>query len=548
MTFSATTEPSLIPARHFLDALIDAIPTPVLVKDRRHRYVAVNAAFCEFFQRPASLILGRDDSDFFTPEDVAYFQKTDSQSLETGAVIEYERAYTLDGKTQWMLVRKSRLVTPEGDRLVVLVLVDVTVRRQSEIALRTSEDRFRQLTELSADWYWEQDEHFRFSFLSSEVASKSGVDGRSSLGITRWGHPGIDLSSADFAAHRATCEAHGKFRDFTYFRVSDDGDGRWIRVSGEPVFAEDGRFAGYRGVGKDVTVDVASRNELRLHRDNLQQLVDARTEELVAAKNAAEAADRAKSEFLANMSHELRTPMHAILSFARLAADRLATKSGDLDKVAQYIHRIQEGGQRLLLLLNDLLDLSKLEAGMGRYVFAQHDIRELVRGTLAEFEPLLKQRHLVVECRYAPGATQVWCDGIRIGQVLRNLMSNAIKFSPPGGRIGIGSAGAALTADSGPDGQGVRPGIEVTVSDEGVGIPESELCAIFDKFVQSSKTRSGAGGTGLGLAISREIVAQHGGEIYACNRPQGGATFTVRLPATCGARMDETAARELATQ
>lgn len=535
MTPTASKVLSLGAAQHYLDALIHAIPTPVLVKDRDHRFVAVNDAFCAFFRLSASEILGRDDADFFPKEDVEYFQWTDSQSLDHGAVVEYERAYTLSGNTQWMLVRKSRLVTPDGDRLVVLVLVDVTLRRQSEMAMRRSEDRFRHLIELSADWYWEQDEHYRFSFLSSEVQSKSGVSGPSSIGFTRWEHPGVDLSSADFDSHRATCEAHRKFRDFTYFRTAENGCGRWIRVSGEPVFDDGGRFTGYRGVGKDVTVEVASRNELRQHRDHLQELVDARTEELVAAKNAAEAANRAKSEFLANMSHELRTPMHAVLSFARLASDRLASGNADLVKVAQYVQRIHEGGQRLLLLVNDLLDLSKLEAGMGAYVFAQHDIRELVRATLVEFELLLKQRGLSVDCRYAPESTSAWCDGTRVGQVLRNLMSNAIKFTPTGSRITIETAESPMPRGSASGADQSPRGIRVTVADEGIGIPEGELRSIFDKFVQSSKTRSGAGGTGLGLAISREIVAHHGGEIFARNRPQGGAIFTFDLPGSADA-------------
>jgi len=523
-------ERNLEHARPYLDALINAIPTPVLVKDDSHRYIAANAAFCSFFRRPASQILGRRDPEFFSADDARYFQSTDSQALEQGTVVQYERAYPVDGTPQWMLVRKSRLIAPDGDRLVVLVLMDVTVRRATELALRHSESRFRHLTQLSADWYWEQDDQFRFSFMSSEVASKSGVRGSTSLGLTRWDHPGVDTTSADWDAHRVACLAHKEFRDFTYRRIAEDGSVRWLSVSGEPMFDDSGQFTGYRGIGKDVSKEVLAKDELRQHRDNLQRLVDERTRELLVAKEAAEAASLAKSEFLANMSHEFRTPMHAILSFARLASDRLASGSAAPEKLAQYIRRVEEGGERLLLLVNDLLDLSKLEAGMGSYEFGRHDIREIVRSTLTELEMLLKQRSLNVVCDFAAREHDVWCDAARIAQVIRNLVSNAIKFTPAGKQIAISTCESVLPAKSPHGAQGTTPCLQITVEDEGVGIPESELLSIFDKFVQSSKTRSGAGGTGLGLSITREIVSHHGGDIFAQNRAGGGAVFTCSLP------------------
>jgi len=238
---------------------------------------------------------------------------------------------------------------------------------------------------------------------------------------------------------------------------------------------------------------------------------------LLDAKDLAEAASRAKSEFLANMSHELRTPMHAVLSFAELG-ERKATSIEPL-KLTHYFGRIRNSGQRLLQILNDLLDLSKLEAGKMRYDMRPLELGHLVREVTEEFAPLARGRAIVFNCHLPDAPQVVFGDMLRLGQVLRNLVANAIKFSPDGGivRIEVGPTAAGMIA--------------VSVSDEGVGVPEAELTVIFDKFVQSSKTKTGAGGTGLGLAISREIVDAHNGRISAHNKPEGGACFTFELPA-----------------
>ncbi len=264
-----------------------------------------------------------------------------------------------------------------------------------------------------------------------------------------------------------------------------------------------------------------SERQLRDHRDHLQEMVTARTLELVHAKEAAEQANLAKSEFLANVSHELRTPMHAILSFAQLGQDRIAGGNAPLPKVSQYLERIDSSGERLLRLLNDLLDLSKLEAGMMTYDMGRHDVRSIASDVAGELAEMAAARGVSLRVPDGQERFLAWCDPARIGQVLRNLTSNGLKFTPAGGAVDLRFQ--TRTADG-------ADVVIVTVTDEGAGIPEAELEAIFDKFVQSSKTKSGAGGTGLGLSICREIVVQHRGRIWAENRPTGGAAVHVMLP------------------
>ncbi len=276
----------------------------------------------------------------------------------------------------------------------------------------------------------------------------------------------------------------------------------------------------------------AAQQALQKSHDQLEDIVRRRTAEAVAAKEAAQTANRAKSEFLANMSHELRTPMHAILGFARLGLQKSGASAGGDPSISHYFERIGQSGERLLVLLNDLLDLAKLEAGHMRYDIAAQDMNTLVSDVITELEPVALDRG--VELRFEVKAQDpvIHCDGLRIGQIVRNLLSNALKFTPARGHVQVLVENAALHPAGPADAGDGTPAVRVEVRDEGVGIPEDELEAVFEKFVQSSKTRTGAGGTGLGLAISREIAEHHGGVLRALRHQGGGSVFELLLPRT----------------
>ena len=271
---------------------------------------------------------------------------------------------------------------------------------------------------------------------------------------------------------------------------------------------------------------IVAKTKLADINENLEFKIAERTRALEHAVLAAEEANQAKSLFLANISHELRTPMHGILGFSKLGSERAEKVSRE--KLKNYFEIINTSGERLLLLLNDLLDLAKLESGKMVIELRSCSLLKIIEACIAEQAIQIKEKSIEVHTSIAFNAEKLICDKGRISQVVANLLSNAIKFSPEGGIIEI-KVVLSKTFRESANGVAEIPAIKLSIADQGVGIPENELKQVFDKFVQSSKTDSGAGGTGLGLAICKEIVELHHGEIWAENNVQG-ATFVMLLP------------------
>ncbi len=522
-------EAALMRRNAVLQAVIDNFPGGITLFDGEQNMIACNEEFKRLFTFPEALFTDHLPS----LETLCRFE---SQRGEFGpgeveeqvarrlaqAHLHRLQPHVLERRRPDGLVMEIRgMPLPEGG--FVTTYMDITARKAAEQKLRELSEAVRQspvsilITNLKGDIEYVNPKFERLTgYTLDEVRGRH----------PRFLNPEEDTQGMEAQVWR-TVSAGGQWQGELQ-NVKKNGDLYWEYANILPLLDEAGNITHFLSVKEDITERKRAQEELAMHRDHLRELVAEQTAGLLAAKEAAERAYRAKSEFLANVSHELRTPMHAILSFAQLGRDK--AEKAPREKLREHFERVHKSGERLLALVNSLLDLSKLEAGKMLVDARLQDVTSVIKEVFGELEPLAAAKRQTLKLVPSETPTQATVDPTRLAQVMRNLISNAIKFTPEGGGIAITVAQDTLVFGRRATDKAAVRALRITVSDAGIGIPEEELETIFDKFVQSNRTRSGAGGTGLGLAICKEIVEAHGGTVRAANNPQGGADLIVILP------------------
>jgi PAS domain S-box-containing protein len=295
-----------------------------------------------------------------------------------------------------------------------------------------------------------------------------------------------------------------------------DGSVFPVYIVSEIVRDAKGDPIGIVAVSEDITGRKALEDKLKEYTEHLEDMVGERTRELESARREAEDANRAKSEFLTSMSHELRTPLHSVIGFAELMSEGLA--GAMTEKQKEYLADILDGGRHLLSLINDILDISKVECGKTDFDLSDVDLKPVIERTLAMFREKALRHDIKLQSEVPDCLGTVAAEERRVKQVLFNLIGNAVKFTPDGGRVGVRARRTEKEA-------------VVEVWDTGIGISEKDMARIFNPFERAdsawAKEREG---TGLGLHVTRKFVELHGGRIWASSSPGKGSRFTFTLP------------------
>ncbi len=387
-------------------------------------------------------------------------------------------------------------------------LLQVTAQEKEARSEIQIERRFRELLEAAPDAIIEVDREGRILLLNLATERQFGYKREELLGqpveilvpdAVRAGHT---QHRADYWNHPVTrpmgsgLALEGRRKDGSNFPVE---------ISLSPVQSEDG----FR-----VTAIIRDITDRRQAEAQIREMQQTYTRELESRNREVERANQLKSEFLASMSHELRTPLHTVIGFSELLAEEL---EGPLNqKQHRFIDHIYTDSQHLLALINDILDISKIESGRLELRREAFDLAGVLEETLSSIRPQAAMKSIAVETTLAVPAA-VFADRLRVKQILFNLLSNAVKFTPEGGTIQV-------------DGRVSGDLLEMSVRDTGIGIPKEQHEAVFDKFYQVGSTTKGVReGTGLGLAITKTLVAEHGGQIRLESERGKGSRFTFTI-------------------
>ena len=493
-------------ARSTYQALADALPISLLVKDADGKRLFANRTYLDLRGVTLDEILGKDDFALFPVEIAARYTADDQVVMRSGESLHDVEETLIEGNHRFIERIKCPIFDAKKNVIgVQLLFWDVTERRQAEDALQHEKRLLTMLLDNIPDSIYFKDAESHFMRISRAMAQKFGMTSADNA----IGKTDADIFTTEHAVSARADELKimqtGKpLVERIEKETWPDREDTWCMSTKLPLKDESGDIIGTFGISRDITELIRSQKELRKARDVANQ------------------ANEAKSNFLANMSHEIRTPMNAIIGMSELLAQTDLTK-----EQRDYNNLVCESADSLLRLLNEILDFSKIEAHKLELEKIPFSIRDVVEKTGQTLAIRAAEKDLELLCRVAPEVPPCLLgDPGRLRQIMMNLIGNAIKFTPSGHVL------VDITIDGAPPPNATEPiALRFQVVDTGIGIPQEKIDTILDVFTQAdSSTTREFGGTGLGLAISRELIHLMEGDLNVKSTVGEGTTFWFVAP------------------
>lgn len=476
-----------------LNNIINSLGDPVFVKNRDHTWVLLNDAYCEFMGYKRHELIGKSDYDFFPREEAEVFWNKDELVFNTGETNINEEKFTdSKGVTHIILTKKVLYSVGPTEDFIVGVISDITKLKEKEEEILYQKTILESVNEVSINGFLIVDKRGEVIFYNQCFAdiwnipedvliTRSYLKFQQEI-VEQMAEPAVFLEKARVIQGDIDEKERGE---------AQLKDGRFIDWYTAPIRWGDSAY-GRVWYFHDVS-------------------------EIKKAKEYAESANRTKTAFLANMSHELRTPLNAIIGFVNVLKEE--TYGPLNDKQKEFLTDVAHSGKHLLALINDILDLSKIESGKVDLDISEFSVGDLLTGSLSLMKDKTLKKNIEVITDIPEDLGTVYADERRIRQVVLNLLSNAVKFVQDGGKVGLS---ARRTPSE----------VVVTVWDNGIGIEPGKSHKIFKEFEQIDSSYSRQyGGSGLGLAISKKLVELHGGKIgFESKGKDKGASFTFTVP------------------
>jgi PAS domain S-box-containing protein len=520
-----------------LKTIFSVSPDMLILMDDHFVYQLVNKKFRDYIGKDDSEIIGKTDFDLFPEKEARGYRDSDIRVLITGKKWETDSLVEgPDGKPRWLSIIKTPVQDDFGNAFGILITIrDITERKRREERIKTLAETLMQERKLFNQgpvvvFKWDAREGWPVENCSHNVKSVLGYSPQE-LTVDSFHYEDIilkeDLPKIKSEINIKINKGSSIISHSPYRLKRKDGKVIWVTGYSTIIRNDEGKITKFHGYILDITLLKDTEEELLYHKKNLLEIVKQRTfdlektnSKLLEAKNKAEESERLKSAFLANMSHEIRTPMNIILGFSELLRDEESEEVKN-----QYIENITKSSNHLLELIDDIIDISKLEAGLVKLSKSEFDIKNEMKDVLSQFSfnktEKDKNIRFILDIPENIKPDIISTDKLLLRQVFINLLSNALKFTHEG-YIKFGYTKTGKNEDS---------FYKFYVEDTGVGIHDIDQAIIFERFMQSNDRKRPISGTGLGLAICKANVNLLGGKIWFESTLNKGSVFYFTIPA-----------------